>query len=138
MSPPPSLTGYHHITINVQDPEKSARWYSDVLGFAPLTTYRTAEFDRVILRHPTAGMTLGLNRHAAPQAADPFDERRAGLDHIAFQVPNRDVLEEWAEHLDRLNVPHSEVKPAAVPGAFLMVFRDADNTQLEAFAPPTA
>ena len=127
--------GYHHLTINVQNVEKSKQWYCEVLGFTPLTSYATGEFERVILRHPS-GVTLGLNRHASPDAAEPFNERRAGLDHVAFQVSDSATLEAWSERFDTANVLHSEIKPAAVPGAFLIVFRDPDGIQLEMFAPP--
>lgn len=128
-------TGFHHVTINVQDVDKSERWYVEVLGFARLTQYRTDEFDRVILRHPS-GAILGLNRHHAPEAGEPFNERRAGLDHLAFTVADRDALRAWVERFDTLRVTHSDITPFAMPGAFLVAFRDPDGIQLEIFAAP--
>jgi glyoxylase I family protein len=134
----PKWFGYHHLTLNVQDVEKSERWYCDVLGFTRLAAYTTDAFERVILRHPDNGVTLGLNRHRTPEAAEPFDERRAGLDHLALQAADRDALDEWIARFDAFDVPHSEAKPAAVPGSFLVVFRDPDGIQLEVFSPPAA
>lgn len=131
-------SGVHHVTLNVQDVAASEQWYGDVLGFARLTGYGTETFQRVILRAGDGRMTLGLNRHTAPEAEQPFDERRAGLDHLAFQVPDREALEAWRERFESLGVTHSEIKPAAVPGSFLIVFRDPDGIQLELFAPPSA
>jgi glyoxylase I family protein len=134
---PTTLTGYHHLTLNIQDVEKSEQWYRDVLGITRLTTYATDDFQGVILRHPASGMMLGLNRHAS-EAAEPFSERRAGLKHVAFLVADRDALEAWVTRFNTLNVPHSEIKPGAVPGSFRVAFRDPDGIQLEIFAPPAA
>ena len=137
-APAPTWSGYHHVTLNVQDVEKAEQWYREVLGFTRVTTYATDAFERVILLHREGGVTLGLNRHNAPEAAEPFDERRAGLDHLALRVADRTSLEAWVARFDELGVRHSEVKPAAVPGSFLVAFRDPDGTQLEMFAPPPA
>ena len=131
-------SGFHHVTLNVQDVTASEQWYRDVLGFARLTGYGTETFERVILRAADGRTTLGLNRHTAPEAEQPFDERRAGLDHLALQVADREALEAWGERFESLGVAHSEIKPAAVPGSFLIVFRDPDGIQLEMFAPPSA
>ena len=135
---PPTWSGYHHVTLNVQDVERSGQWYCDVLGFSRLTTYASDAFERVILRHAESGATLGLNRHLSPEAGDPFNERRAGLDHLALRVADREALEAWTARFNTFGVPHSEVKPGAVPGSFLIVFRDPDDIQLEVFAPPVA
>ena len=132
----PQHAGFHHLTLNVQDVEASAAWYRDVLGFDRLTDYQTADFVRVILRHPGSGAILGLNRHHAAVAAEPFDERRAGLDHLALTVSDTTALNEWIEHLDAVAVPHSDVKPGAIPGSTLVTLRDPDGIQLEVFAPP--
>jgi len=134
----PKWVRYHHLTLNVQDVQKSEQWYRQVLGFSPLTSYATDSFERVILFHSDAGLTLGINRHASPEADEPFDERRAGLDHLAFQVADSEALDAWVAHFDAHNVAHSEVKPAAMPGAFLVTFRDPDNIQLEVFAPASS
>jgi glyoxylase I family protein len=134
----PALSGFHHVTVNVHDIKRSEQWYSQVLGFTRITAYATGSFQRVIMRHPPSGAILGLTHHAAPVAAEPFDERRPGLDHLALQVPDRDTLEAWAARFDELRITHSSVKPGALPGSFLVVFRDPDNIQLEVFAAPQA
>lgn len=128
-------SGFHHVTLNVRDIEESAVWYHDVLGFVRLTDYETADFVRVVLRHPGSGAILGLNRHHVELASEPFDERRAGLDHLALTVSDPTGLNAWIKHLDALGVPHSDVKPGAIPGSALVTFRDPDGIQLEVFAP---
>src|SRR3954464_3510938 len=80
-----NLSGLHHIAINVRDLDKSVQWYTDVLGFAPLFPYDTETFRRRILRHPR-GAVLGLARHNHADGDADFNERRPGLDHIAFGV----------------------------------------------------
>lgn len=134
----PTLTAIHHVTLNVIDPEQSEQWYGRVLHFSRMTAYETPGFRRIIMRHPS-GIVLGLGKHQAPEAAVPFSEQRTGLDHLAFQVADRGQLEEWRALFEDLGVDHSEIKPGAVPGSFLIVFRDPDNIQLEVFAPaPTS
>lgn len=131
----PAHEGFHHLTLNVQDVARSEQWYAEVLGFERVAGYETAAFARVILRHPASGAVLGLNRHTAAVAGEPFDERRAGLDHLALRVTGRAALDAWAERFEALGIPHSEVKPGATPGSFLVTFRDPDGLQLEVFAP---
>lgn len=132
----PTWSAYHHLTLNVHDPATSEAWYQEVLGFARLTTYSTEAFERIILRHPESGATLGLNRHRSPEADVPFDERRTGLDHLAFQVADKSAVESWVARFDECDVTHSQIKPGAVPGSFLVSFRDPDGIQLEVFALP--
>ena len=128
--------GFHHLTVNVQDVDASERWYGEVLGFVRVAGYQTEAFTRVILRHPASGAVLGLNRHDATVAGEPFDERRAGLDHVALAVADRGALDAWVDRFDALGVRHSEVKPGTVPGSWLVTFRDPDGLQLEVFAAP--
>lgn len=130
-----SWAGFHHLTLNVHDVGKSEQWYTEVLGFRRLTSYATDAFERVILGHDS-GAILGLNRHAAPEADEAFTERRTGLDHLALRVADRGTLEEWTRRFARLRVEHSEIKAGALPGSWLVAFRDPDNIQLELFSPP--
>ncbi len=131
----PTHEGFHHLTVNVQDVDRSEKWYGEVLGFERVAGYETDTFARVILRHPESGAILGLNRHNAAVAGEPFDERRAGLDHLALRVPGRAALDAWRDRFDALGVPHSDVKAGATPGSLLVTFRDPDGLQLEVFAP---
>lgn len=130
----PTLAGTHHISLNVHDPERSEQWYTEVLNFSRLGAYSGEDFHRIILHHPS-GIVLGLSRHEHPEADVPFSERRTGLDHLAFQVAGLEQLEAWITRFDAHDVVHSEIKPAAIPGTFLVAFRDPDGIQLELFAP---
>ena len=102
----PALQGLHHFGLTVTDVERSARWYEDVLG---------------LVEHRSSSTTR-------------FDETSPGLDHLSFAVANRAELEHWCARLDDHGVERSPIARArSFPGAFVVVFRDPDNIQLEFF-----
>jgi catechol-2,3-dioxygenase len=57
-----------------------------------------------------------------------------GLDHLAFQVSDRDELQKWATHLDAMGVPNSGIIDIGYGPT--VVFRDPDNMQLEFYVHP--
>jgi len=128
-----TLAGLHHVAINVRDLDKSVQWYTDVLGFAPLFPYDTDTFRRRIMRHPS-GVVLGLTRHEHADGDAEFNERRTGLDHLAFGVASRSELDAWVERLEAAGVAHSGVKETPATGSSLIAFRDPDNLQLELYS----
>lgn len=133
----PAFSAIHHLTLNVRDLERSERWYADVLGLVRLRAFEQPAFSRVIMQHPAGAFTVGLNRFHDPAGDVDFDERHtAGLDHFALQVPDRETLDAWLARLEQHGVTHSEIKPGAAPGAFLIAFRDPDNIQIEVYVPP--
>lgn len=132
MSGEASLSGIHHVALNVRSVEESVHWYCEVLGFAPLFPYDTDAFERRLVRHPS-GVVLGLTRHRHPDADTPFSERRTGLDHLAFAVADRSLLEAWAQRLTAAGVEHSGVKVTPTTGSALVSFRDPDGIQLEVY-----
>jgi glyoxylase I family protein len=128
----PSVSGIHHVALNVRDVEESVRWYGEVLGFSPLFPYDTEDFERRLVRHPS-GVVVGLTRHRHPDAEAAFSERRPGLDHLAFAVADRDELEAWAKRLSDAGVEHSGVKVTPTTGSELITFRDPSGIQLELY-----
>jgi glyoxylase I family protein len=130
----PTLVGVHHIELTVSDLDRSADWYSSVLGFTPAGRIDKAQLSALMLRHPS-GILLALTLHHG-SSPDAFDERRAGLDHLAFGVADPAAVDAWAARLDALGVPRSEVKDGALPGSRLVVFRDPDGIQLECYTSP--
>ena len=54
-----------------------------------------------ILGHSTmlsgspVGRWSGIHHFPDLKSTEPFDERRPGLDHLAFACANRSELEEW-------------------------------------------
>src|SRR5882724_9247294 len=123
------IRGIHHFGLTVRDVDTSAAWYEDVLGFRRVGDFEAPDGERrkVFLRHEGLQTRLGLTEHRAG-SADPFDERRVGLDHLAFAVDGRGDLDTWAERLRTAGVTHSAVATAnSIPGAAVLVFRDPDN-----------
>jgi hypothetical protein len=73
-----------------------------------------------------SGLLIGLPQHPA-NPSDPFSEFRTGLDHLEFEVADRDELERWEQRLTELGIAHSGIKD------HLVTFRDPDNIQREFF-----
>ena len=125
----PSIT---HVAVTVSNLAVSVPWYTDVLGVEPVLDEDTGPFRHVVY---LVGTTLfGLHGFPELVTSEPFEERRPGLDHIAFGVADRGELEKWAGRLDELGISHGEIKDAHYGSG--LSFRDPDNIALELFAPP--
>lgn len=126
----PTFTGISHLDLTVSDLTKSADWYVNTLGFQVLMRADADNRSMAVMMHPGSGLIMGLVQHHS-QAADAFDERRPGLDHLAFNVTERAELDHWQQRLAELGVTHSPVidDPSGLGTA--LVFRDPDNIQLE-------
>jgi catechol 2,3-dioxygenase-like lactoylglutathione lyase family enzyme len=60
--------------------------------------------------------------------ASAFDERKVGLNHVAFRVSDLAALEAWANRLDALGVTHSGVQDVQGDrGGPLIVLREPDQ-----------
>jgi catechol-2,3-dioxygenase len=126
----PQFDAVAHLDLSVSDVESSARWYCDVLGLRRLRRADLENRIMIVLRHDDSGLIIGLNQHHEP-AADRFDERRPGLDHVGFAVTERSELDDWQARLAELGVAHSPVQDAPSGSGAALVFRDPDNIQLE-------
>jgi len=120
--------GIGHLDLSVSDVEVGAAWYEKVLGLRRLRRVDLPERTMIVLRHDASGLVIGLNQHQG-FPGEPFDERRAGLDHVGFAVGRRQDLDSWQRHLAALGVEHSPVADTEVGSA--LVFRDPDHIQLE-------
>jgi glyoxylase I family protein len=132
----PDLAGVQHVALTVTDARASADWYARVLGLRVVARFEEGGGDRLKIILSDGRFVLGVVEH---RGAGPgrFDERRPGLDHLAFGVAGRAELDAWAARLDSLSVPYSPIAPARLdPRNAVLVFRDPDNVQLELFAVP--
>ncbi|WAC56268.1 VOC family protein [Gordonia sp. SL306] len=127
----PALT---HAAITVTNLDASTRWYTELFGAGPVLDEdeESGTFHHTVFALD-GGMLFGLHTHTEPGPDDAFDERRTGLDHIAFAV-GRDELDSWTTRLDGLGITHSGVKHAHYGSG--ISFRDPDGIALEFFAPP--
>jgi glyoxylase I family protein len=127
----PAIT---HVAITVSDLASSEAWYTKLLGVEPVLDEDTGPFRHIV--YPVGGTLLGLHGFPDLATTDAFDERRPGLDHIAFGCADRAELVDWAAHLDSLGIAHGGVVDAGYGSG--LSFRDPDNIALELFAPPSA
>ncbi|MCM2416532.1 VOC family protein [Streptomyces sp. RKAG293] len=131
--------GLSHVALTVFDLETSVEWYRRVTDSDPVLDEDTGPFRHVVFAL-NGGALLGL--HQFPSGETPsaegrggFDERRQGLDHVAFACADRAELEGWERHLDGLGVAHGGIVDAHYGSG--LSFRDPDNIALEFFAPPS-
>jgi glyoxylase I family protein len=128
----PAMPAITHVAVTVTDLPASEAWYTKVLGVGPVLDEDTGPFRHVV--YPVGGTLLGLHGFPDLVSTAPFNERRPGLDHIAFGVASRDELVEWVARLDELGVAHGGIVDASYGSG--LSFRDPDNIALELFAPP--
>lgn len=135
----PEFIGVHHVALTVTDVESSIAWYARVFGAARLPArfphYQCEQTGYgVLLTEPNSGLIFGLHSHV-DNRGEVFDESRTGLDHLSFQVADRQKLGAWCEWLSELNIDHTGIRDLDEPFPYsTVVFRDPDNNQLEFIA----
>jgi catechol-2,3-dioxygenase len=127
-----SFPAIGHVALTVRDLSVSVPWYTRLFESEPVIDEDTGPFRHVVWM--VGGTLVGL--HQFPGTPDPvaFDERRVGLDHLAFGCADRNQLELRQKHLDNLGIKHGGIVDA--PYGSGLSFRDPDNLPLEFFAPP--
>lgn len=133
MAIPTTMPAITHVAVTVKDLAVSEPWYTRVLGVAPVLDEDTGPFRHIV--YLLGGTLLGLHGFPDLVSSDAFNERRPGLDHIAFGCANRGELAEWAARLDELGVAHGGIVDAGYGSG--LSFRDPDNIALELFCPPS-
>ncbi len=130
MSTFPGLT---HIAVTVSDLAVSTAWYSALFDAGPVIDEdeESGTFHHTVFAIGD-GTLFGLHAHVESTAAEAFDERRVGLDHIAFRC-TAENLPQWRDRLDALGITHGGIKTAHYGSG--ISFRDPDNIALEFFAP---
>jgi len=133
----PTFPPTTHVAITVTDLERSTRWYAALFGSDPVLDEdeTTGGFHHTVFAIGD-GQLFGLHTHPSDPAGDAFNERRTGLDHVAFACADRAELESWRARLDELGIAHGGIVDAHYGSG--LSFRDPDNIALEFFAPPAA
>jgi glyoxylase I family protein len=124
------LLGFHHVALTVSDRDASADWYATVLGFEELFREEGEERRACVMRFPGGAFGVAVVEHRS-SGDDPFDPTHRGLDHLAFSVGSREVLEQWEERLTRAEVTHSGV--IEIPPGAILNFKDPDGISLALF-----
>jgi glyoxylase I family protein len=128
----PSFPTLAHVALTVTDLSRSVPWYQRLIGADPVLDEDTGPFRHVVFA--IGGTLLGLHQFPEGVTGGPFDERRVGLDHVAFACASRAELETWRARLDELGLSHGDIVDAGYGSG--LSFRDPDNIALEFFAPP--
>ena len=132
MANSPTIPAITHVAVTVSDLAASEAWYTMVLGAEPVLNEDTGPFRHIV--YAVGNTLLGLHGFPDLVSRQPFNERRPGLDHIAFGCESRGELEKWSARLDELGIAHGEIVDAHYGSG--LSFRDPDNIALELFAPP--
>ena len=130
----PELLTIAHVSLTVSDLDRSIPWYERVFDAKLVLDDESGPFRRAVL--VVAGKALvGLQEFPDPADTLPFNERRVGLDHLAFACSSRREVEAWKARLDELGVVNGGVVDAGYGS--VLSFRDPDNIALEFFALPS-
>jgi glyoxylase I family protein len=126
----PEFPAITHVALTVSDLDRSRKWYQRLFGSDPVLDEDTGPFRHVVWS--VSGGLVAINAFPDLNSSEPFDERRPGLDHLAFACSSRSELEAWERRLNEWDIPNGGVVDASY--ASVLSFRDPDNIALEFFA----
>ena len=125
----PPLKGIHHIKFAVSNLSQSLQFYEEVFHAKRIVEWDHKHANGSIYAHileiPGLGTYIEL-RLNAEQA-----ERHRLFNVLTIAVEDRAALEDWANMLDVLNVPHLPILVAIQ--AWLLVIEDPDQNRLRLY-----
>lgn len=128
----PDFPAITHVALTVTDLNRSVPWYQALFGSKPVLDEDTGPFHHVVWL--IGGTLVGLHQFPDLNSGEAFNERRVGLDHLAFACKDREELAGWERRLGELGISNGGIVDA--PYGSGLSFRDPDNIALEFFAPP--
>jgi glyoxylase I family protein len=127
----PVVNGFHHVTLNVSDLQRSRRFYEALPGFT-VDQDVPGEKLRFRIGNAAARLVLVPPLPGTPHG-DQFSERRIGLDHVAMGVSSREELEAILMVLRDINAETDGIHLDRAGEVSMITFRDPDNIQWEFF-----
>ena len=125
-----------HILITVTDPERTRKFYAELLGFEVKTIAESAPgIWGGSFWFKAGAAAVFVIKHEQTEADDFFSEFRVGLDHLAFRASSEEWLEAMAAKLIASGVDTNGVEVFGHTGNKYITFRDPDNIQLEFWLP---
>lgn len=121
-------SGIAHATITVSDIKKTKEFYEKLFG----TQFPMDDGKSFSLL--TVGIPCWFVQWEKQYPADRFDERRIGLDHIAFKLETLEELKHFINVVNEMSVKNAGLERFAGKYPYV-AFRDPDNIQVEFFIP---
>jgi len=121
-------SGIAHATLTVSDIVRTKSFYEQLFG----TLFQKDSQHSFSLL--PVGIPCWFVQSGKPPSGDVFDEKRIGLDHIAFKVEILEMLNEVIERLREMGVVNAGLERFAGKYPYV-AFRDPDNIQVEFFIP---
>lgn len=120
--------GIAHATLTVLNINHTKAFYEKLFG----TKFKMDnDYSFSLLK---VGIPCWFTQWKKQYPSDRFDERRVGLDHIAFKLNSLSELEQTVNRLNEMNVRNAGLERFAGKYPYV-AFRDPDNIQIELFIP---
>ncbi len=120
--------GIAHTTLTVSDIQRTKKFYEDLFD-TKLELDNKWSFSLL-----KVGIPCWFSQWNKPNKNDRFDEKRIGLDHIAFKLETIEELEKIIAKLKKMGVKTKGLERFAGKYPYVC-FRDPDNIQTEFFIP---
>jgi catechol 2,3-dioxygenase-like lactoylglutathione lyase family enzyme len=119
--------GIAHATLTVSDVQKTKKFYENLFG-VEIVSDNKYSFSLLKAGIPCWFVQWPENK----DKKDRFNEKRIGLDHIAFELKTTDELEDVLERLNKMKVKTRGIEFFVDKYPYIC-FRDPDNIQVEFF-----
>lgn len=118
--------GIAHVTLTVTDIQKTKKFYEELFDSSfPMDDKYSFSLKKV-------GIPCWFVQWKRQYQNDLFDERRIGLDHVAFKLRKIESLKEIIERLNKMGVKNAGLERFFNKYPYV-AFRDPDNIQTEFF-----
>lgn len=120
----------HHLTLTVNDAERSATWYQALFGEATEVRREGTGWKRIRMAWPN-DLIIGVVQFDEAPQQQKFSHLNVGLDHIGLACDSEAEIHEWIKRLDELGFEHGPFEDAVY--GWVVTARDPDNIPIEFF-----